>query len=176
MKSLVLFRSRFKRFRLRRIVTAIPLLIALVSAAPAQTVDRVVVLKSARTMSLYSHNKLLKEYKIALGGSPVGPKQKMGDHKTPEGTYIIDAKNAHSQYHLSLHVSYPNAADRERAKQMKASPGGDIMIHGLPPKFHNVGALHRQWDWTDGCIAVTDEEIEEIWPMVPVGTKVEILP
>jgi murein L,D-transpeptidase YafK len=158
------------------IAATILLFIPFLLAAPAQNADRIVVLKSAHTMSLYSHDKLIKQYKIALGGSPVGPKQRIGDHKTPEGSYVIDVKNAHSQFHLSLHISYPNASDRARAQQQKVSPGGDIMIHGLPPRFHKVGALHRQWDWTDGCIAVTDEEIEEIWPLVPVGTKIEILP
>jgi murein L,D-transpeptidase YafK len=127
-------------------------------------------------MTLMDHDKVLKTYRVALGGVPVGAKQKQGDHKTPEGEYIIDAKNSRSQFHLSLHISYPNASDRERARRLGVNPGGDIMIHGLPPAYASLGPLHRQWDWTEGCIAVTDSEIEEIWDLVPVGTRVEIRP
>ena len=119
---------------------------------------------------------MLKTYKVALGSVPVGPKQVEGDHKTPEGDYLIDAKNAHSQFHLSLHISYPSAADQQRARSMGARPGGAIMIHGLARPFAYLGPLHRQTDWTDGCVAVTNAEIEEIWKLVPVGTRVEIRP
>jgi len=143
-------------------------------AVPA--VDHIVVLKSARTMTLYSGDKMIRRYRIALGGSPIGPKQQEGDHKTPEGIYTVDTRNAHSQFHLALHVSYPNAHDREQARKRGVSPGGDIMIHGLPPAFAYLGKLQRQMDWTDGCIAVSNQEIEEIWRLVPVGTRVEIRP
>ncbi|HET9283317.1 MAG TPA: L,D-transpeptidase family protein [Candidatus Angelobacter sp.] len=115
-------------------------------------------------------------YKVALGTAPVGPKRVEGDHKTPEGIYTIDAKNPQSQFHLSLHISYPDAADRERARKLGVKPGGAIMIHGLPPRFAYLGALHRKVDWTDGCVAVTNAEIEEIWKLVPVGTRVEVRP
>ena len=145
------------------------------AAAPVQA-DKIVILKSARTMTLLSGSKVLKTYKVALGSVPVGPKQVEGDHKTPEGDYIIDAKNAHSQFHLSLHISYPSAADQQRARSLGARPGGAIMIHGLARPFAYLGPLHRQTDWTDGCIAVTNAEIEEIWKLVPVGTRVEIRP
>lgn len=138
--------------------------------------DQIIVLKSARILRLYHQGRVIMEYRVALGGEPVGPKEKHGDHKTPEGAYIISAKNAHSQFHLALHISYPNTQDRERARRLGVSPGGDIMIHGLPPAAAALGALHRQMDWTDGCIAVTNQEIEEIWRLVPVGTKVEIRP
>jgi len=144
-------------------------------AAPVQA-DKIVVLKSARSMTLLSGGKVLKTYKVALGSVPVGPKQVEGDHKTPEGDYVIDAKNAHSQFHLSLHISYPSAADQQRARSLGARPGGAIMIHGLARPFAYLGPLHRQTDWTDGCIAVTNAEIEEIWRLVPVGTRVEIRP
>ena len=127
-------------------------------------------------MTLLSGGKVLKSYKIALGSVSVGPKQIEGDHKTPEGSYVIDAKNAHSQFHLSLHISYPSAADQQRARSIGARPGGAIMIHGLAAPFAYLGPLHRQTDWTDGCIAVTNAEIEEIWRLVPVGTRVEIRP
>lgn len=145
------------------------------SAAPIQA-DKIIILKSARQMTLLSGGKALKTYKVALGSAPVGPKRVEGDHKTPEGNYLIDAKNAHSQFHLSLHISYPSAADQQHARAMGARPGGAIMIHGLAAPFAYLGALHRQTDWTDGCIAVTNAEIEEIWKLVPVGTRVEIRP
>jgi murein L,D-transpeptidase YafK len=99
-----------------------------------------------------------------------------GDHKTPEGSYTIDAKNAQSQFHLSLHISYPSALDRQNAVKLGTLPGGAIMIHGLAKQFAYLGALHRQVDWTDGCVAVTNAEIEEIWKLVPVGARVEIRP
>jgi murein L,D-transpeptidase YafK len=145
------------------------------AAAPSQA-DKIVILKSARTMTLLSGSKVLKTYKVALGSVPVGPKRIEGDHKTPEGSYVIDAKNVHSQFHLSLHISYPSAADQQRARSLGARPGGAIMIHGLARPFAYLGPLHRQTDWTDGCIAVTNGEIEEIWKMVSIGTRVEIRP
>jgi murein L,D-transpeptidase YafK len=142
----------------------------------APKVTRVVIVKSERTMALLSKGQVIKTYKVALGTEPVGRKERQGDHKTPEGLYVIDSKNAKSQFHLSLHISYPNAEDRARARRMGVSPGGAIMIHGLPREFAWMGALHRQTDWTDGCVAVTNEEIEEIWELVRVGTPVEIQP
>ena len=145
------------------------------SAAP-EMADRIVVTKSSRTMVLMRGDRILKTYKVALGEQPVGAKQKRGDHKTPEGDYVIDSKNPHSQFHLSLHISYPNAVDRARARKLGVSPGGDVMIHGLPPAYAYLGPRHRESDWTWGCVAVTDPEIEEIWKLVPVGTQVQIRP
>src|SRR5271165_1475539 len=142
----------------------------------AKLADRIVIEKGKRTMTLMSGGTVLKTYKVALGGQPVGAKQRMGDHKTPEGLYIVDQKKAASQFHRALHLSYPNARDRENARKLGASPGGDVEIHGLGAKYGWVGAAHRQVDWTDGCIAVTNEEIDEIWPLVAVGTPVEIKP
>lgn len=138
--------------------------------------DKIIILKSAHTMTLLNGEKVLKTYKVALGAAPVGAKHIEGDHKTPEGNYTIDAKNPQNQFHLSLHISYPSAADRERATKMGTRPGGAIMIHGLAKQFAYLGPLHRQVDWTDGCVAVTNAEIEEIWKLVPVGTRVEIRP
>jgi murein L,D-transpeptidase YafK len=157
-------------------VVALLLLAVPVQSKAKQEADKIVIVKSAHTMTLLSGGKALKTYKIALGGVAVGPKRVEGDHKTPEGNYVIDAKNAHSRFHLALHVSYPSAADTETARKLGSRPGGAIMIHGLPPAFAYLGPLHRQTDWTDGCIAVTNAEIEEIWKLVPVGTRVEIRP
>ena len=150
-------------------------LCCLATASPVQA-DKIVVEKSKRTMTLFAGSKVLKTYKVALGTVPLGPKRTEGDHKTPEGNYTIDAKNPHSQFHLALHISYPSPEDQKRAHDLGAQPGGAIMIHGLPRAFAYLGALHRQSDWTDGCVAVTNAEIEEIWKLVPLGTKVEIRP
>jgi murein L,D-transpeptidase YafK len=142
----------------------------------ATKVDRIVIVKSKREMTLMSGGNTVKSYKVALGTEPVGAKQRQGDHKTPEGIYSVDAKVAQSEFHRALHLSYPSAADRERARKMGVSPGGDVEIHGLGAKWGWVGAAHRNSDWTDGCVAVTNEEIDEIWPLVAVGTTVEIRP
>jgi tetratricopeptide (TPR) repeat protein len=138
--------------------------------------DRILIEKNERRLTLISKGKLLKTYQIALGGNPNGPKERQGDNKTPEGTYVIDARNKNSRYHRSLHISYPNEKDRKRAKERGVSPGGDIMIHGIKNGLSWVGDLHTEVDWTKGCIAVTDEEIEEIDKLAPNGTTVEIRP
>jgi murein L,D-transpeptidase YafK len=147
------------------------------SQAPAThpAADRILILKSAHTMELLNRGQVLKTYKVALG-DPNGTKIQAGDKKTPEGVYAVDAKNPNSLFHRALHLSYPNAADRERARKLGVSPGGDVEIHGLPKQFAWLGAAHRQIDWTTGCIAVTNPEIEEIWTYVSVGTSVEIRP
>lgn len=140
------------------------------------SVDKIRIEKKARRLSLISNGDVLKTYKIALGGNPIGPKERHGDNKTPEGTYFIDSRNKESRYHLSLHISYPNERDKKRAKELGVSPGGDIMIHGIKNGFSWVGDAHSEVDWTKGCIAVTDEEIEEIEKLAPNGTPVEIWP
>jgi len=138
--------------------------------------DRVLVLKKDRTLQLLDHGRVVKTYKIALGGDPVGPKSRQGDHKTPEGVYVLDSRNAQSKFHKAIHISYPNARERANAGKMGISAGGDVFVHGLPNGYGFLGASHRLRDWTDGCIAVTDEEIDEIWKAVPNGTPIEIRP
>ena len=138
--------------------------------------DKVLVEKKERRLTLFSKGEVIKTYKIALGGNPVGPKVMQGDNKTPEGVYTIDSRNSNSEYHLSLHISYPNEKDKMRAKELGVSPGGDIMIHGIKNGLAWVGASHAKFDWTKGCIAVTDEEMQEIYRLVPNGTIVEIKP
>src|SRR6185369_6737591 len=135
---------------------------------PKGPADKILIEKKERRLTLISKDKVLKTYKIALGGNPDGPKERQGDNKTPEGTYIIDSRNKDSYFHLSLHISYPN--------ELGVSPGGNIMIHGIKKGFSWVGNSHTEVDWTKGCIAVTDEEIEEIAKVVPNGTVVEIRP
>jgi murein L,D-transpeptidase YafK len=138
--------------------------------------DRIVVEKAARTLTLFRGTTPLKVYRIALGSEPLGPKREEGDHRTPEGFYTIDRRKADSDFHLALHISYPNQEDVAWAAARGVSAGSDIMIHGLPNGSNWIGTLHRRKDWTDGCIAVTDEEIEEIWRAVPDGTTVQIRP
>ena len=139
-------------------------------------VDRVLIEKGARRLSLLSRGEVLKSYRVALGGNPVGPKERQGDDKTPEGTYVIDGRNRESQYHCALHISYPNETDRKRARELGVVPGGNIMIHGIKKGYAWVGDAQSKVDWTKGCIAVTDEEIDEIEKIVPNGTVVEIQP
>ena len=138
--------------------------------------DRVLVLKKERTLQLLNHGSVIKTYKVALGGDPLGPKTRQGDHKTPEGIYVLDSRNPHSQFFKSIHISYPNPSDRAAARQKGVSPGGDVFVHGLPNGYRYVGAAHRLKDWTDGCIAVTDQEMDEIWLAVANGTPIEIRP
>ena len=138
--------------------------------------DRVVVEKSARKLTLFRGDTPLKSYSVALGRAPEGTKQREGDNRTPEGHYIIDAHKADSAFHRALHVSYPSPADAAAAAARGDKPGGDIMVHGIRNGLGWLGALHRSIDWTAGCIAVTDKEIEEIYRAVPDGTRIEIRP
>jgi murein L,D-transpeptidase YafK len=139
-------------------------------------VDRVIVNKASRELLLLRGESVLRTYRIALGRDPVGPKAEEGDGKTPEGRYTIDRRNPRSSYHLSLHISYPNDGDRDRACQRGVDPGGDVMIHGLRSGEGHIGHAHRETDWTQGCIAVTDQEMDEIWELVEDGTPIEINP
>lgn len=136
----------------------------------------IVVEKSLRRISLERNGVVVKSYDMSLGRSPLGHKRQEGDGKTPEGTYVIDFKHPRSRYHLSLRISYPSVADRDRASRLGVAAGSDIMIHGLPNGLGWLGAFHLYRDWTDGCIAVTNAQIEEIWAMVDVGARVEIRP
>ncbi len=137
-------------------------------------VTQIVVMKQARTMYLLNGNRALRTYKFGLGFAPVGDKLVEGDGKTPEGVYFIDRRNPESRYHLSLGLSYPNAFDRAEAEALGQKPGGDIFIHGQGP-FYRL-AQNRRDDWTWGCIAVTDDEIEEIYSMVATGTQIVVYP
>ena len=140
-----------------------------------QPVERIEVYKAKREMHLIREGKLVHRYTISLGDVPLGPKRKEGDEKTPEGKYTINGRNARNGYHLSLRISYPNEADRAEARKRGVSPGGDIMIHGLPNDFAWASGAIPQ-DWTDGCIAVSNEEMDKIWSVVPNGTPIEIFP
>jgi murein L,D-transpeptidase YafK len=138
--------------------------------------DLVVVRKASRTLELYRGQELLRTYSVALGPSPLGHKQQEGDGRTPEGRYVLDYRNPRSSFHKSLHVSYPSAADTASARNRGVSPGGLIMVHGVRNGLGFIGRTHRLFDWTDGCIAVTDREMDEIWRTVADGTPILIEP
>lgn len=135
----------------------------------AQHADAIRVYKAQRRMELLRDGRVISTYRIALGDAPIGHKRQQGDEKTPEGDYRITYRNPRSRFHLSLRVSYPNEADRRQARARGVDPGGDIMIHGATPPGY-------RGDWTDGCIAVTNAEMDEIWRRVPVGTPIRIVP
>ena len=163
---------------MRRVV---PLLVLLAVAcapvapdAPLPRADRILVDKSDRTLTLFAGGQPIRTYRgIQLGDAPEGHKRFQGDERTPEGRYTIDARNPASAYHLSLRISYPDAADRAYAAARGRSPGGDIFIHGQP---NALPAGRLPGDWTDGCIALANTEIEEVWQAVPDGTPIEIRP
>lgn len=142
--------------------------------------DRILVLKGERRMTLYRGDRELRTYRVSLGGSPVGDKKCQGDEKTPEGEYRIVGRNPNSIAHRSLMISYPNDEDRKEAAELGCDPGGDITIHGLYNKWAKAPGVTKEWlhsrDWTWGCVAVTNEEMDEIWDAVPDGTPIEIRP
>lgn len=142
---------------------------------PSIIIDRVFVDKSDRVLKLMSDGKAIKSYRIALGGSPSGHKQQEGDQRTPVGVYTLDYKNENSIAHRSIHISYPNTADKAYAKKLGVSAGGDIMIHGQMNGFGYLALFNQRRDWTDGCIAVTNDEMDEIMAAVTLGTPIKIV-
>jgi murein L,D-transpeptidase YafK len=150
------------------------LMITAFPAFAAERVDLVRVDKSERRLDLIGDGKVVRSYGIALGGDPIGHKHQEGDQRTPEGNYVLDWRNPNSIAHKSLHISYPNADDLAVAKARNVDAGGMIMIHGQPNGFGWWGWLLQLVDWTDGCIAVTDSDMDEIWALVADGTPIEI--
>lgn len=140
------------------------------------TIDKIVVTKHKRTLDLISNNQIVKSYKISLGRVPKGQKEFEGDKKTPEGLYFINDKNPNSGYHKNLGISFPNEQDIKRAKSIGKSPGGLIKIHGIRNGFGWIGGFHLLFDWTLGCIAMTNKEIDELYENVKIGTPIEIKP
>ena len=146
-------------------------------ALPAKMLfDKLLLEKNSRKLTAFSGGKPVRVYLVSLGKEPVGHKAFEGDMRTPEGSYTIDAKSPASAYYKNVGISYPNAEDRKNALKLGKSPGGDIKIHGLAPHFSALGALHRLTDWTYGCVAVTNPEMEEIYNRTLVGTPIEIVP
>ena len=164
---------------MRTLVAAILLFTSSVSVATDKrsvVIDHVVVYKHERKLVLLSQGKEVKSFRVALGSDPVGPKTQQGDHRTPEGGYILDSQNPNSHFYKAFHVSYPSSKDIASARKLCVSPGSDIMLHGLPKEYAWVGKSHTLHDWTDGCIAVTNEEMDELWKLVRVGTPIDIKP
>ncbi len=160
-------------------VTTLFIILSTISAATASNapgIDRVIVNKSARQLYLMQGHSVVRSYPVSLGKNPVGHKVRRGDQRTPEGRYHLDWRNPQSRYHLSLHISYPNGQDLKRATQENVNPGGSIMIHGLPKKYADGENVLLDLDWTDGCIAVSNQAIEEIWQLVADNTIIDIFP
>ncbi len=147
-------------------------------AAPAmlERADSILVLKGERKLQLLKAGRVLREFDISLGLVPVGHKQREGDFRTPEGRYFIESRKADSDFFLALKVSYPNDRDRERARAAGVNPGGQIMIHGLPNEPKYEARRYKGWDWTDGCIAVSNSDMIDIWLMTADSTPIEIRP
>ncbi|HTW38083.1 MAG TPA: L,D-transpeptidase family protein [Steroidobacteraceae bacterium] len=146
------------------------------SADALPLADHIVVRKSLRRMYLMRGDLVLRSYKVALGLNPVGQKERSGDYRTPEGRYFLTRRNPHSEYFLSIQVSYPNGTDLARARRHHWDAGGAIMIHGLPNILRRPPGYYERYDWTDGCIAVSDSDMLEIWLMTPERTPIDILP
>lgn len=152
------------------------LCVALPAGASGQVqADRVLVIKSRNQLVLYNHGEILKRYRVSLGRKP-GAKGCSGDFKTPEGHYIIDSRNPKSEFYKSLHISYPNETDAEKARKLGRDPGGGVSIHGLPKGLEKLGKAPAYYNWTKGCIAVSNPEMDEIWQLVPDGTPIDIVP
>jgi murein L,D-transpeptidase YafK len=139
-------------------------------------IDSLVVYKSKRVLQAYSNGQVIKIYKISLGKHPIGDKEFEGDKRTPEGLYFINDKNSNSGYYKNLGISYPNKNDIKQSKELGKSTGGDVKIHGLRNGLGLLGKLQRWIDWTAGCIALTDQEVEELYNAVAIGTPIDIKP
>lgn len=139
-------------------------------------ISQVLVRKSERRLYLLAGDEVVRSYRISLGDNPEGHKLHEGDERTPEGDYILDWRNPHSDFYKSIHISYPNPRDRELAEAWGLDPGSNIMIHGLPNDAGELAFAYEGLDWTDGCIAVSNEAMDEIWQLVPDGTPIRILP
>lgn len=141
-------------------------------------VDRVVVKKSERKLELISHGKVVRKYRVALGNAPEGHKYREGDGRTPVGNYVLNWRNPDSNFYKAIHISYPNPQDRLNSQRLGYKPGGSIMLHGMPKYIQSKNVLreYANRDWTKGCIAVQNHEMDEIWHLVPDGTPIQILP
>jgi len=141
-----------------------------------KVIEKVLVLKSAHQLQLINDGKPLKTYRISLGKNPRGPKLMEGDKRTPEGFYWIDWRKTSNNFNLAMHISYPNITDSARARREGVAPGGMIMIHGTPDTEDTPEDLFHTLDWTDGCVAMRNRDMREVWNLVPDGTMIEIRP
>jgi murein L,D-transpeptidase YafK len=160
---------------MNRLLLAILLLLPL-SVMGTEKANIVMVVKSKQKLYLKNGSKTLKTFDVVLGANPIGPKEKKGDRKTPEGKYVLDYKNSKSDYYKSIHISYPNAQDMRAARKKGVNPGGQIMIHGQSSDARSISPFQQQFDKTYGCIAVTNGAMDEIWNAVDAGTPIVILP
>ncbi len=158
------------------LLLAAPFYASSVSAGEFPLADKVLIEKENRKLHLMKDGKAFRTFDIALGITPVGDKIKEGDFKTPEGSYLLDRRNPVSDYFLSIHISYPNSGDREKARQLGVDPGGQIMIHGQPNTPTYSAGYYKMADWTNGCIAVSNSDMIDIWLMTPNVVAIEILP
>lgn len=161
------------------IIRLIPTLVLLAASPPTWAEDKadlVVVEKSKGTLILYKSGKTLATYHVAFGGDPKGPKQSEGDGKTPEGRYVLDSKNTQSGYHKAFHISYPNQSDIAKAKKRGVSPGGAIMVHGQKNGYGWASFITQRLNWTKGCVALSNSDLDDMWNRVDAGTPIEIRP
>lgn len=163
---------------MRFLLLVIALLVAGSSAHAADAATHILVDKSSRKLFVYADQAVIATYRVVLGGNPEGHKVQEGDRRTPEGNYVLDYKNKKSSYFLSIHISYPDQTDRKKASALGVSPGGDIMIHGQPNNrgFRQYVDLHARYDWTDGCIALSNQDMKTLWDLVSVPMPIEIRP
>jgi murein L,D-transpeptidase YafK len=162
---------------LRRLVACAAILFFVVpSVLATEKADLVRVVKREKRLYLIRNGEVLASFRVAFGASPMGHKERQGDERTPEGRYVLDYKNAGSKYYKSIHISYPNAQDREHARKLGVDPGGDIMIHGQPNGREVFTPITQLFNWTDGCIALSNNNMEIVWKAVDAGTPIEILP
>jgi murein L,D-transpeptidase YafK len=146
------------------------------TAHSEQTADLFLVIKSESRLYLINDGTIFGSFHVAFGSNPKGHKQQQGDQRTPEGRYILDYKNSNSKFYKAIHISYPNAKDRQNARKLGVDPGGDIMIHGQKNKYSFFSAIVQRFNWTDGCIALSNRDMDIVWKAVKPGTPIEIRP
>jgi murein L,D-transpeptidase YafK len=171
---------RFKVKPMKVVVKIIAVVFVLLLYAGAahseQTADMVIVEKSESRLYLMRDGKAFASFHVVFGSNPKGHKQQKGDERTPEGKYVLGYKNAGSAFYKSIHISYPNAKDRKEARKHGVDPGGDIMIHGQKNGFEGLSFLIQRFNWTNGCIALSNTDMDSVWNAVPPGTPIEIRP
>lgn len=159
-----------------RVLLAVLLVMASALSNAIEKADRVVVVKSSKTLSLYRDQKLIRAFPVVFGANPIGHKQQEGDERTPEGQYTLDFKKADSAFYKAIHISYPSAQDVESARKRGVSPGGSVMIHGQKNHLGWASFISQHFNWTNGCIALTNEDMELVWQAVDAGTPIEVKP
>ena len=171
--------GRARRFALAALALSVAVFVpqpARATSEALQAADKVLVVKSEHRLYLLRDGQPFKSYRVAFGLNPTGHKEREGDYRTPEGSYLLDGRNSQSEYFLSIHVSYPNDQDMEHARRNRWKPGGSIMIHGLPNLPRKSAEYYHSADWTDGCIALTNDDMLEVWLLTHTNTPIEIRP